>query len=304
MAARLPPLNALKAFEVAGRHESFSQAAKELGVSHSAISRHVRGLEHQLGVALFRDLPRGVELTSEGRTYLAQAGAGLELIAQATEDLVGPVRGRLIVSCEPRFARSVLVPLMPEFQTLHPEVEIRLEASRALVDVEHYEADIALRFAKRGQLDVPSDLVSDLPMFVYAAPTLRPEGWTDVLQLLDYTRFRDRNTDVWRLWAETQGLDGGAWSQTGWRMQAELAYEAALCGQGVYLGASDCAQRDEAAGRLVRCFEYPLNDGAMRLILGSQAGRKKAARLFRRWLLEATQDLRLSNSKREHQPIG
>ncbi len=293
MAARLPPLNALKAFEVAGRHESFSQAAKELGVSHSAISRHVRGLEHQLGVALFRDLPRGVELTAAGRVYLAKASAGLELIAQATEELAGPVRGRIVVNCEPRFARSVLVPLMSEFHARHPEVDVRLESSRTLVDVEHYEADIALRFANRGQLDVPSDLVSNLPMYVYAAPSLRPEGWGEVSQLLEYRRFRDRNADVWRLWAEGQGLDGALWSLTGWRMQAELAYEAALCGQGVYLGGSDCAQRDVAAGRLVRCFDHALYDGAICLIMGSQAERKKAARLFRAWLLKATQELRV-----------
>ncbi len=70
MSRPLPPLNALRAFEAAGRHENFSRAAEELNVSHSAISRHVRGLEHRLGAALFRDLPRGLELTVEGRNYL------------------------------------------------------------------------------------------------------------------------------------------------------------------------------------------------------------------------------------------
>jgi len=187
----------------------------------------------------------------------------------------------------------VLVPLLSEFYARHPEVDVRLESSRTLVDVEHYEADIALRFAAHGHLDVPSDLVSNLPMYVYAAPDLRPEGWSDVSQLLEYRRFRDRNADVWRLWAEAHGLNGEVWSLAGWRLQAELAYEACLCGQGVYLGGSDCADRDVAAGRLIRCFDFPLHDGAICLIMGAQAERKKAARLFRSWLLGATQKFRV-----------
>ena len=71
MARSLPPLNALRAFEAAGRHQSFSRAADELGVSHSAVSRHVRGLEDRLGAQLFRDLPRGVALTQAGARYLS-----------------------------------------------------------------------------------------------------------------------------------------------------------------------------------------------------------------------------------------
>lgn len=292
MSSELPPLNALRAFEVAGRHESFSRAAAELGVSHPAVSRHVRGLEHRLGVALFRDLPRGVALTDAGRDYVQEVSAALQAIAQATGAIGGPVQGRVVVSCEPRFARAVLVPRMAGFHARHPEIEVRLHSSRVVADVDRYEADLAVRFASRGDLDVPSDVVSNLPLHVYAAPSLRPEGWKGVSELLNYRRFWDRNTDVWRLWAESQGLDGAEWSRTGWRMQAELGYESTLCGQGVYLGASDCAQRDVAAGRLIRCFEHGLRNGAIRLVMGMQAGRKKSARLFRSWLLEATEDLR------------
>lgn len=285
-------MNGLRAFEAAARHQNFSRAAEELGVGHSAISRQVRGLEHRLGVALFHDLPRGVALTDAGRAYLEEASAALDILAHATEALAGPVAGRVVVSCEPRFARSVLVPRMAGFHALCPEVEVRLMASRELADVHRYEADIALRFASDGDLDEPSDLVSDRGMHVYAAPDLRPEGWTDLRQLLEYRRFRDRNADVWRLWAEAAGLDGAAWSQSGWRLQAELAYEYTLCGQGVYLGASDCVMRDVAAGRLVRCFPNGLQNGAIRLVMGAHANRRKVARRFRAWLLEATADLR------------
>ncbi|MGR3713366.1 MAG: LysR family transcriptional regulator [Shimia sp.] len=292
MKRNLPPLNALRAFEAAARHESFSRAAKELGVGHSAISRQVRGLEHRLGIALFHDLPRGVALTDIGRAYLEEACEALDILARATEALAGPVAGRVVVSCEPRFARSVLVPRIAGFHALYPEVEVRLVASRDLADVNRYEADIALRFASTGDLEEPSDLVSDRGMHVYAAPDLRSEGWSDFRELLQYRRFRDRNIDVWWLWAEAAGMDGAEWGQSGWRMQAELAYEYTLCGQGVYLGASDCVMRDFEAGRLVRCFPNGLQNGAIRLVMGAHASRRKVARSFRRWLLEETRDLR------------
>lgn len=305
MQRQLPPLNALRAFEAAGRHENFSRAAEELGVSHSAISRHVRGLEHHLSTALFHDLPRGVSLTAAGRQYLAHTSAALDSIATATEALEGGVSGVLTVSCEPRFARSVLLPMLPDFTDRHPEIEVRLDGSRAVVDVERYEADVALRFARTGQLDMPSDLISDTPLYVYAAPELRPQGWHDPQELLGYQRLRDRSgVDVWRLWAQAAGQDGEAWSLTGWRMRADLAYEAALLGQGVFLGAGDCSVRDVAAGRLVRCFETHIRDGALRLVVGAQAQRSKAARVFRSWLLEATEDLRSSQAALDTQLSG
>ena len=115
MARILPPLNALKAFEAAGRHESFSRAADELNVSHSAISRHVRGLEDRLGVALFRDLPRGVELTLEGRGLLIRVMAALDEIAEATELVRQRPEGTITISCEPLFAQKYLVPRLSGF---------------------------------------------------------------------------------------------------------------------------------------------------------------------------------------------
>ena len=87
MSRTLPPPNALRAFEAAGRHQSFSRAAEELGVKHLAISRHVHRLGHRLVMQLFRDLPRGVELSPEGQAYLSRITATLDLIGDATEDL-------------------------------------------------------------------------------------------------------------------------------------------------------------------------------------------------------------------------
>ena len=147
MVLQLPPLNALRAFEAAGRYESFSRAAEELGVSHSSISRHVRGLEDRLGIQLFRDLPRGLALSPEGASYLADISPALEAIAYATEALAEVPKGTVWVNSETLFATKWLVPRLPDFYAAHPGVEIRLEASRRLADVARYEADLNTRMS-------------------------------------------------------------------------------------------------------------------------------------------------------------
>lgn len=292
MARPLPPLNALRAFEAAGRHQSFSRAAEELAVSHSAISRHVRGLEDRLGVALFRDLARGVELTAEGRSYLKRVTAALDLISDATEELGEVPEGRITISSEPLFARKVVLPRLSRFYEQFPNVEVRLEASKVLADVERYEADLAIRFAFRGTLDAPSDLISDTPLQVYAAPDLRPEGWTDPREVLRYHRYRDRGRETWAQWGQLAGIETEALAEGNWRMAADLALDATVSGLGVYLGAADCVQEDCRAGKLVQCFDLGFREGAMRLVQGTQIRRRKAVRAFREWLLDETADLR------------
>lgn len=120
MSRRLPPLNALRAFDAAGRHESFTRAAGELGVSHSSISRHVRGLEDRLNVRLFRDQSRGVELTAAGARYLAVVSSALDQIAEATEALTERPSGTLVVNSEPFFAAKWLVPRLGDFPSGQP----------------------------------------------------------------------------------------------------------------------------------------------------------------------------------------
>lgn len=292
MSRPLPPLNALRAFEAAGRHESFSRAAEELSVSHSAISRHVRGLEQRLGVALFRDLPRGLELTAEGRAYLVRVTEALDLISDATDDLGSEPEGRITISSEPLFARKVLIPRLSEFRASHPGIEVRIDASYALADVDRYEADMAVRFAHRGVLDQTSDLISDTPMYPYAAPGLSPEGWSDPRQVLDHVRLQDRRGQMWARWGQLAGVENDALTIGRWRLDSDLALDAAICGQGIYLGAADCVTVDCAAGRLERCFDIGFRDGATRLVQGVRAARRKPVRAFREWLLDTTQDLR------------
>ncbi len=291
MSRNLPPLNALRAFDAAGRHQSFSRAADELSVSHSAISRHVRGLEARLGVQLFRDLPRGVELTLVGQSYLASILPALDMIAEATDDLAVVPKGRVTVNSEPLFAERFIIPRLAAFQKAYPEIEVRLESSPQIADVERYEADIAIRFAHTGKLDVPSDLLSCALIYPHSSPDLMNDI-REPKDLLKLPMLRDRSNNIWQQWYAAAGVKAGVLPKGGWRLKSPLAYEAALNGLGAYMGSSECVSYDSGLGRLVRCFDVGIRDGAFYLVYGSRGVRRKAVRQFRAWLLDETKIFR------------
>jgi len=291
MARSLPPLNALRAFEAAGRHQSFSRAANELGVSHSAVSRHVRGLEDRLGAQLFRDLPRGVALTQAGARYLAALSPAFDHIAEASEVFAQRPTGQVIVDAEPLFASNWLIPRLGDFYQRYPEIELRLEASNTLADIARYEADLAIRFYHAGP---PSDdllLVSDAPLYPFAAPSLVPDP-LPASKLLKLPLLRDRYEDTWKEWAIAAGYDVTPAGQSDWRLRATLAYAAALAGQGVLLTSADVTEGDVKAGRLVQCSDIGFRMGSYHLVAGEGVMRRGPVRIFRDWLLDQSAPLR------------
>lgn len=293
MVRQLPPLNALRAFEAAGRHESFSRAAEELDVGHSAISRHIRGLEDRLNRQLFRDLPRGVALTREGAAYLAEVTPALDAISEATERLTQRAEGVVNVNSEPLFATKWVIPRLAEFQRAHPKVEIRLEASRGLADVDRYEADMAIRFLSVAGSNPDAILISDAPLYPYAAPGIVDLPLVTPADLLDYPLLRDRTNGTWGRWFELAGgIDPERVPAPGWRLRSQLAVEAVLAGQGVLLTSAEVVAHDEAAGRLVRISDVGFREGGYYLVLGEGVLRRKPVRLFREWLLARSEGWR------------
>ncbi|MGR3501772.1 LysR substrate-binding domain-containing protein [Pseudaestuariivita sp.] len=295
----LPPLNALRAFEAAGRHESFNAAAEELGVTHSSVSRHVRGLEDRLGVQLFASLPRGVRLTQSGAAYLDEIAPAFDRIEDATRNLGARAEGVLTVSCEPLFATLWLIARLHAFQEIAPEVEVQLDPDHALADVRRHEADFAIRFYKSGVPDRPTDLISDLPLHVYSSPAFAATLQTPE-DLLRVPRLQDRDGDMWAHWFAEAGVDTqGIETRPAWRMRAVLACHAALAGRGAILVGDDVVQGYVESGQLVRVFDIGFQLGSYHLLMGEGARQDKAARAFRAWLLEATRDLRVGTIKRK-----
>ena len=284
MPRSLPPLNALRAFEAAGRHGSFSAAAAELGVSHSSISRHVRGLELRLGVNLFRDAARGVELSPEGRAYLRQVSPAFDVLAEATETLTGRAPGVVTVSCEPTIAAHWLLPRLGRFHAAFQGVEPRITASYALANLTGFEADVAIRSVVRTVPDVPASLVSNAPMYPFARPEVCA-GIAAPSDLLRLPRLQDRRGDPWRDWFIAAGVEPLGLEPPEWRLLADLALPAAVAGQGVMLVSAEVAEVHVARGDLQRAWDVPLWGGSYMILTEPQAARRRAVRQFRDWVI-------------------
>lgn len=148
MTRKLPPLNAVRAFEAAGRHVSFTKAASELCVTHGAVSRQVALLESWLGTPLFRRAASQLVLTEAGRSYLGEVTAVMDRLAVASMHLVDQAAPTaLTINAPPTFTMRWLIPRMSGFQRRHPDVEVRLTTSLAPINFQEHAYDIAIRGA-------------------------------------------------------------------------------------------------------------------------------------------------------------
>src|ERR1700726_1300093 len=173
MARRLPPLNALKAFEAAARSQSFTGAAEELNVTHGAVSHQVKALEATLGIRLFNRERQRLVITDAGREYLAVVRDALDRIAVGTQQLVQrQSSGVLTISTSPDFAAKWLVHRLGRFAERHPEIDLRVSATMHHVDFAREDVDVVVRHGdgKWTGLEVGGSVPSD--SFPFAAPSL------------------------------------------------------------------------------------------------------------------------------------
>ncbi len=294
MARRLPPLNALRAFEAAARHDSFTGAATELRVSHAAISRHVRALEARIGVTLFRKARRGVELTDAGATFLRTVTRAFDDIAAATETLARARHIQISVSVEPAFASKWLVARLGGFRNRHPEYEVYLDASPHLVDLGRDEADLAVRYGRGDWPGLQLDLLARLKIFPVASPTLiatrRPP--LPPAELLRLPLLHDDDGRLWQHWFAAVGSPGADVTRGARLWGPSLSIEAAVAGQGVALGDALIIGEDLALGRLIRVSDVELDDYAYYLVSLERSLRRRPIAAFRDWLLAETGELR------------
>jgi LysR family glycine cleavage system transcriptional activator len=149
MARPLPPLNALRDFESAARHLSFSRAAEELHVTPAAVSHQIKALEDHLGIRLFHRRNRAVHLTEAGESYLAVVRDAFDRLSAATVRLAEHDRvGQLVIAVLPSFASKWLIPRLPRFRTLAPEIDVTVAASHDMVDLVGGQADLAIRYGR------------------------------------------------------------------------------------------------------------------------------------------------------------
>ena len=147
MNSRIPPLRSLHTFSVVARHGSFKKAAEELFLTPQAVSLQIKNLEEQLGFSLFERLPAGIVMSAAGEQLLAYVDRGIGLIERGIHDVrEHQQRQQLTVSASPWFAVNCLLPKLPEFEALYPELDIRVSTSVRFPDFEKQRLDLAIQW--------------------------------------------------------------------------------------------------------------------------------------------------------------
>jgi LysR family glycine cleavage system transcriptional activator len=297
MTLQLPPLNALRAFESAARHLSISRAARELFVTPAAVSHQVKSLEAFVGTALFVRRHRALALTEAGATLLPGLRAGFAQLTDAVAQLHAQQSDRpLTVSANISFCSKWLIPRLDDFRGRHPDIDIRLDASNALVDFASDDVDVAVRYGGGVYPGLVSHRLWDAQVFPVCSPSLasaaKPLATPADLRhhtLLHPDWFSESDTWLdWRSWLLSAGITDID-PHTGLQFnQTTLAIQAAIEGQGVALANRMLVADDLAAGRLIKPFELSLDmEFTFYLVYPETTAQRPALAAFRDWLLAA-----------------
>jgi LysR family transcriptional regulator, glycine cleavage system transcriptional activator len=290
---RLPPLNALRAFEAAARHLNFSRAADELSVTPGAVSQQIQNLEDYVGAALFKRTPKGLLLTDAAQTALPALREAFDRLAEAASLLTAAVDGRrLTLTAPPSFATKWLVPRLGAFEQAHPQVDVWLSAAIELVDLAAGEVDVAIRYGagrypgmevKRLFSEAVIPVVS--PEHLAAQPLNSPADLANHILLHDGSPDFDDSCPDWSMWLAARGLKNIDGMRGPRFNQSSLVIEAAVNGRGVALAKRTLAQADLEAGRLVAPLQIATAvDFAYYLVHPKAKGRLPQVKAFVSWI--------------------
>jgi LysR family transcriptional regulator, glycine cleavage system transcriptional activator len=290
MKRSLPPLNALRAFEASARLTSMQRAAHELSVTPSAVSQQVQNLEEWVGFQLLERRARQVQPTAQGRAYLAAVTAAFDQIAAATAELAtGRIPRSICITCTPGFAVQWLVPRLQQFQDLHPDIDVRIDASTRLLDLRTENVDLAVRHGNGRYPGLVSEKLLDDDLIPVASPRLLA-GKGRVRKPADLLRHRllhIETRDDWRLWFAAQGIEID-WRRGPLLVDTTIGVQAAVAGKGVTLVRRSLIGDELAGNRLVAPLPQGLSKGiAYHLAYPPEHMSQPAVRAFRAWLLEA-----------------
>jgi LysR family glycine cleavage system transcriptional activator len=286
--ARLPPLETLRVFEVACRHGSYSEAARELHVTHSAVSQRIRQLEEELGLTLFERQGNRMAPTSSGlRLQAGVKSAFSELSASLGSIKTHRTDAEITVSLLPVMAARWLVPRLPRFKARFPRINLHVKAAQSLANFKSDGVDIAIRFGMGDWKGLRATKLLDEEFFPVCSPSLNGGRLPkDPVSMLSEPLLIDRNLS-WRAWFKSAGLKldreiiGTSYTDTNALM------EAAVTGQGIALGRLSVTRSDILAGKLVRLSEHSLRVAYCHYAVYPIASETNPALVaFRDWLVE------------------
>ena len=290
---KLPPPTSLITFEAAGRHLNFTHAGSELNVTQAAVSRQIKVLEEDLGLALFNRLHRGLELTTEGRHLHTSVTMGLEHIANTANELrTGSRTAGITISCSVTFASYWLLARIASYRNHYPDTDIKLLAAAKVRDLIAKNVDLAVRYGKGNWGNVVADHLFDNYVFPVCSPTyLDKHGpFTNLKEiagasLLHLKQF-DRNWVSWESWFEyfNESLPDSTYD-----IQFDnytVLISAALRGDGLALCSSHLAEDFIARKELVRPIEARLpSEYSFFLLRSEERELRPEAKKFHSWLL-------------------
>lgn len=284
---RYAPLHALHAFESAARHGSYSLAANELHVTHSAVSQQIRSLESALGVTLFERQGRLMLLTKEGTLLFRRIQPALQQIGRAVSE-VGALKHApsITVTTLQSFANRWLLPRLGKFQKLQPQVSVHIQASADLKDLARAEADIAIRYGRGNWKGCDAEPMMEEWLFPVCSPSFNKGRLPKTIAgLKRYRILRDDCQIEWTAWAKHAGVDFADFMHEATYSDSNLMLGAAMAGQGIAIGRSALVSADLAAGRLVRVFDL-IAPAPYSYHLVTASGRSKPPHLqaFEEWL--------------------
>lgn len=290
---RLPPLNALRAFEAAARHLNFSRAADELSVTPGAVSQQIQNLEDYVGAALFKRTPKGLLLTDAAQTALPALREAFDRLAEAASLLTAAVDGRrLTITAAPSFAAKWLMSRLGDFERSHPQVDIWLSTGMDLVDFAAGEVDVAIRYGSGRYPGLEVQRLMAERVIPVASPTLLAENpLTTPEELANHVLLHDGSPDLddscpdWPMWLAARGLKSIDGARGPRFNLSSLVIEAAINGRGVALAKETLALDDIEAGRLVTPFDIQTEvDFAYHLVYPKAKGRLPQVKAFVGWI--------------------
>ena len=306
MNSRLTHLNALRAFEVAARCGSYVRAAQELAVTPAAIGQQVRSLEEYFGSALFQRRGNRLLLTDTARAVVPDIREAFDRLAQVASRLRGAHRLRpLTISVAPSFAAKWLIPRIGSFCSAHPDIELRLDATRNLVDLARENMAIGIRYGNGRYAGLDSTLLLTEAVFPICSPALvakfgplrAAEDLARVPLIHDTAAESRKDGATWRSWLDAVGCNID--THYGLRVNSgAMALQAAIEGHGVALARSVIAADDLREGRLVRpLMATCASSDAYYLVYPTAVPLNRPAAAFCHWLKQAAHDFRLDHGE-------
>lgn len=289
MSRRLPPLNALRAFEAAARHLSFTKAARELFVTQAAISHQIKALEEYLCIKLFRRRNRTLLLTEEGQSYFFEIKDIFSQLAEATNKVLERgAKGALTICLPTSFAIQWLVPRLADFNHLHPEIDVRIKAVDLNEGFLSDDADVAIYYGRAPWPGLRCDMLYPEFLLPVCSPaTLKGDKPLATLSDLKYhTLLHDSSRSDWKAYAKHYHITdinlnvGPIFSHTA------MVLQAAALGHGIALSNNVLAQPELESGRLVCPFEHFLiSQNAYYLVTQQKESDSLKIAAFRDWAL-------------------